>query len=46
MDQESKGLLARDQAAEDLLFSEDTFEMVFFEILLKMDFGSTDSLFT
>ena len=31
------------EAADDLLFSEDTFELIFFEILLKLDFKGSDA---
>lgn len=31
------------EAADDLLFSEDTFELIFFEILLKLDYKGSDA---
>lgn len=44
---EARGMTDRkEEAADDLLFSEDTFELVFFEVILRVDFNSKGAPFT
>ena len=44
---EARGLSDfKEEAADDLLFSEDTFELVFFEVILRVDFNAKGVPFT